>query len=151
MGGQITPNIQQQIQQYFQGVVFYNPQTKKLQVNDDYIKPFLVISGYANSNTMPSLNTEDRFLTSVDKQTGSEIKPIYENLTEYYLPNKSKNGKDTFVNQANPRKERFYKGNIYIPITGRTIGVHLSSGQEIPKSTYMDVNGNNANQDIITT
>ena len=44
MGGQITPNIQQQLQEYFGDAVFYNPETKKLQVNDKYVKPFLSIS-----------------------------------------------------------------------------------------------------------
>lgn len=151
MGGQITPNIQQQLQEYFGDVVFYNPGTKKLQVNDKYVKPFLSISAYANSNTMGNLDTTDAFLSSVDRETGKQIKADYENATMYYMPHGKELDKDKLVDQARARKGRFYRGNIFIPITGRTIGTHLTSGQEIPKSAYSDVNGNDANQDIITT
>lgn len=151
MGGQITPNIQQQLQEYFGDVVFYNPETKKLQVNDKYVKPFLSISAYANSNTMGNLDTTDAFLSSVDRETGKQIKDDYENATMYYMPHGKELDKDKLVDQARARKGRFYRGNIFIPITGRTIGTHLTSGQEIPKSAYSDVNGNDANQDIITT
>ena len=151
MGGQITPNIQQQLQEYFGDVVFYNPETKKLQVNDKYVKPFLSISAYANSNTMSSLDTTDAFLSSIDRETGKQIKADYENATMYYMPHGKELDKDKLVDQARARKGKFYKGNIFIPITGRTIGTHLTSGQEIPKSVYSDVNGNDANQDIITT
>lgn len=151
MGGQITPNIQQQLQEYFGDVVFYNPETKKLQVNDKYVKPFLSISAYANSNTMGNLDTTDAFLSSVDRETGKQIKADYENATMYYMPHGKELDKDKLVDQARARKGRFYRGNIFIPITGRTIGTHLTSGQEIPKSVYSDVNGNDANQDIITT
>lgn len=151
MGGQITPNIQQQLQEYFGDVVFYNPETKKLQVNDKYVKPFLSISAYANSNTMENLDTTDAFLSSVDRETGKQIKADYENATMYYMPHGKELDKDKLVDQARARKGRFYRGNIFIPITGRTIGTHLTSGQEIPKSVYSDVNGNDANQDIITT
>lgn len=151
MGGQITPNIQQQLQEYFGDVVFYNPETKKLQVNDRYVKPFLSISAYANSNTMGNLDTTDVFLSSVDRETGKQIKADYENATMYYMPHGKELDKDKLVDQARARKGRFYRGNIFIPITGRTIGTHLTSGQEIPKSAYSDVNGNDANQDIITT
>ena len=151
MGGQITPNIQQQLQEYFGDVVFYNPETKKLQVNDNYVKPFLSISAYANSNTMGNLDTTDAFLSSVDRETGKQIKADYENATMYYMPHGKELDKDKLVDQARARKGKFYRGNIFIPITGRTIGTHLTSGQEIPKSVYSDVNGNDANQDIITT
>lgn len=151
MGGQITPNIQQQLQEYFGDVVFYNPETKKLQVNDRYIKPFLSISAYANSNTMGNLDTTDAFLSSVDRETGKQIKTDYENATMYYMPHGKELDKNKLVDQARARKGRFYRGNIFIPITGKTIGTHLTSGQEIPKSAYSDVNGNDANQDIITT
>lgn len=151
MGGQITPNIQQQLQEYFGDVVFYNPETKKLQVNNKYVKPFLSISAYANSNTMGNLDTTDAFLSSVDRETGKQIKADYENATMYYMPHGKELDKDKLVDQARARKGRFYRGNIFIPITGRTIGTHLTSGQEIPKSVYSDVNGNDANQDIITT
>ena len=151
MGGQITPNIQQQLQEYFGDVVFYNPETKKLQVNNKYVKPFLSISAYANSNTMGNLDTTDVFLSSVDRETGKQIKADYENATMYYMPHGKELDKDKLVDQARARKGRFYRGNIFIPITGRTIGTHLTSGQEIPKSVYSDVNGNDANQDIITT
>lgn len=151
MGGQITPNIQQQLQEYFGDVVFYNPETKTLQVNDKYVKPFLSISAYANSNTMGNLDTTDAFLSSVDRETGKQIKADYENATMYYMPHGKELDKDKLVDQARARKGRFYRGNIFIPITGRTIGTHLTSGQEIPKSVYSDVNGNDANQDIITT
>lgn len=151
MGGQITPNIQQQLQEYFGDVVFYNPETKKLQVNDKYVKPFLSISAYANSNTMGNLDTTDAFLSSVDRETGKQIKADYENATMYYMPHGKELDKDKLIDQARARKGRFYRGNIFIPITGRTIGTHLTSGQEIPKSAYSDVNGNDANQDIITT
>lgn len=151
MGGQITPNIQQQLQEYFGDAVFYNPETKKLQVNDKYVKPFLSISAYANSNTMGNLNTTDVFLSSVDRETGKQIKADYENATMYYMPHGKELDKDKLVDQARARKGKFYRGNIFIPITGRTIGTHLTSGQEIPKSVYSDVNGNDANQDIITT
>lgn len=151
MGGQITPNIQQQLREYFGDVVFFNPTTKKLQVNDRYVKPFLSISAYANSHTMGNLDTSDSFLTSLDRETGKAIKADYENATEYYMMHGDELGKDRLVKQSAARKNRFYKGNIFIPITGRTIGTHLTSGQEIPKSTYSDVNGNDANQDIITT
>ena len=151
MGGQITPNIQQQLQEYFGDVVFYNPETKKLQVNNNYVKPFLSISAYANSNTMGNLDTTDAFLSSVDRETGKQIKADYENATMYYMPHGKELDKDKLVDQARARKGKFYRGNIFIPITGRTIGTHLTSGQEIPKSVYSDVNGNDANQDIITT
>lgn len=151
MGGQITPNIQQQLKEYFGDIVFFNPETKKLQVRDTYMKPFLSISAYVNSNTMNNLNTSDRFLSSVDRETGKQIKADYENATEYYMLHGEELGKDKLVDQARARKGRFYKGNIFIPITGRTIGTHLTSGQEIPQSAYLDVNGNNENQDIITT
>lgn len=151
MGGQITPNIQQQLQEYFGDVVFYNPETKKLQVNNNYVKPFLSISAYANSNTMGNLDTTDAFLSSVDRETGKQIKADYENATMYYMPHGKELDKDKLVDQARARKGRFYRGNIFIPITGRTIGTHLTSGQEIPKSVYSDVNGNDENQDIITT
>ena len=151
MGGQITPNIQQQLQEYFGDAVFYNPETKKLQVNDKYVKPFLSISAYANSNTMGNLDTTDAFLSSVDRETGKQIKADYENATMYYMPHGKELDKDKLVDQARARKGKFYRGNIFIPITGRTIGTHLTSGQEIPKSVYSDVNGNDANQDIITT
>ena len=151
MGGQITPNIQQQLQEYFGDAVFYNPETKKLQVNDKYVKPFLSISAYANSNTMGNLDTTDIFLSSVDRETGKQIKADYENATMYYMPHGKELDKDKLVDQARARKGKFYRGNIFIPITGRTIGTHLTSGQEIPKSVYSDVNGNDANQDIITT
>lgn len=151
MGGQITPNIQQQLQEYFGDAVFYNPETKKLQVNDKYVKPFLSISAYANSNTMGNLDTTDAFLSSVDRETGKQIKADYENATMYYMPHGKELDKDKLVDQARARKGKFYRGNIFIPIIGRTIGTHLTSGQEIPKSVYSDVNGNDANQDIITT
>lgn len=151
MGGQITPNIQQQLQEYFGDVVFYNTETKKLQVNNKYVKPFLSISAYANSNTMGNLDTTDAFLSSVDRETGKQIKADYENATMYYMPHGKELDKDKLVDQARARKGKFYRGNIFIPITGRTIGTHLTSGQEIPKSVYSDVNGNDANQDIITT
>lgn len=151
MGGQITPNIQQQLQEYFGDVVFYNPEIKKLQVNDKYVKPFLSISAYANSNTMGNLDTTDAFLSGVDRETGKQIKADYENATMYYMPHGKELDKDKLVDQTRARKGRFYRGNIFIPIIGRTIGTHLTSGQEIPKSVYSDVNGNDANQDIITT
>lgn len=151
MGGQITPNIQQQIQNEFNGVVFYNPKTKKLQVNPDLVMPFLSISAYANSHTMSDLNTDDPLLSSVDTQTGKQIKNDYENATQYYMIHGKELGKDELVDQDKAKKRRFYRGNIFLPIISKTIGTHLSNGQEIPKDIYLDVNGSSSNSDIITT
>ena len=151
IGGQITPNIQQQLNEYFQGAVFFNPETQKLQVHDSLIKPFLSISAYTNSHTMGNLNTDDRFLSPVDKSTGKAIKSKYESITEYHTLYGDELGKDRLVKQPGARKNRFYKGNVYIPIISQTIGVHLTSGQENPKSAYSDVNGSVERQDIITT
>lgn len=151
MGGTITPNIMQQIRNYFGDMIFFNQETKKLQVRDEYVMPFLSISAYANSNTMESLNTEDRFLSKVNNDVGNQIKKDYENATEYYLEHGKELDKDKLVNQLAARKAKFYKGNIFMPINGMTIGAHLANSQNYNKSVYSDVNGSVENQDIITT
>lgn len=149
MGGQITPNITSQLQQYFGDSVYFDQTDGKLKARNTM--PFLSISAYANSNVMGNLDVSDKFLAGVDKQTGKQIKSDYDNAVSYYMAHGKQLKKDELVDQARVRPGRFYRGNIYMPIISPTIGVHLGSGQERLKSEYMDVNGSAARQNIITT
>lgn len=108
-------------------------------------KAFLTFRGYASSELL-NINPDSRYLTKVAKDTGRELRDIYEEAVKYGVVNHEKNAQEVvgrreftglFNNHAD--KDSFYTGNVFVALDSPTVATAIYNGQEVPKESYTDI------------
>lgn len=112
----------------------WNPERKQVEFNKEFTRPFLVLHGIAAKNRV-SINTDTPYLSHLSNQEGKQWMDDYDRIvTEETVSGKLEHNK-----AKGAARWKYYSGNIYLPISGPTVGAFVFNNQYFPKSTYTDI------------
>lgn len=112
----------------------WNPETKQVEFNPQYIKPFLVLHGIAAKNRV-AFDTDSNYLHHLSREEGRQWKEDYDRI----VTEESVLGKLEHNDAKGAGPGKYYSGNIYIPISGPVIGAAIYNDQYFPRETYTDI------------
>lgn len=127
----------------------YNPQTKKVEFDQRYVRPFLVLNGIAARNRA-EFDSDSPYLHHLSGDEGIRLKEEYGRIvTEETINDKVNHKKAPGANRW-----KYYSGNIYLPISGPVVGAALYNDQYFPQETYTNITqrarANEVRQNMIT-
>ena len=112
----------------------YNSQTKQVEFDKRYVRPFLVLNGIAAKNRVRFDETSP-YLHHLSADEGVRLKDDYKRIvSEQTVGNKIEH-----VDGKGANRWKYYSGNIYLPISGQVIGAALYNDQYFPQETYTDI------------
>ena len=112
----------------------WNPETKQVEFDPQYIKPFLVLHGIAAKNRV-TFDTDSNYLHHLSREEGRQWKEDYDRI----VTEESVLGKLEHNDAKGAGPGKYYSGNIYIPISGPVIGATIYNDQYFPRETYTDI------------
>ena len=116
--------------------VMADEQTGKLIFNPEKVMPFVVMSGYASSRTMP-LDEDSEWISHLPKDQGKEITDYYDAQINYGEGYSTKSKKP--ANEAKSSRWSMYKSAIFMPILDEKIATYQSNNELVPTSNYRDI------------
>lgn len=127
----------------------YNNQTKKVEFDQQYVRPFLVLNGIAARNRA-EFDSDSPYLHHLSGDEGIRLKEEYGRIvTEETINDKVNHKKAPGANRW-----KYYSGNIYLPISGPVVGAALYNDQYFPQETYTNITqrarANEVRQNMIT-
>ena len=112
----------------------WDSETKQVVFDNRYVRPFLVLHGIAARNLV-DFDTNSEYLHHLSRDEGREWKDDYDRIiTEENVVDKFEHNK---AKSTSPRK--YYSGNIYLPISGPTVGSFIYNDQFFTKDVYTDI------------
>lgn len=112
----------------------WNAQTKQVEFDPAYVKPFLVLHGIAARNRV-AFDTSSNYLHHLSRDEGRQWKEDYDRI----VTEESVLGKLEHNDAKGAGAGKYYSGNIYIPISGPVIGATIYNDQYFPRETYTDI------------
>ena len=115
----------------------WDSENKQVVFDQSVLKAFLVLHGVATSKRL-GFDTASPYLHNLSRDEASRYKDLYEiSINEDSRNGSVKNAKGKDLTTGN--KNKFYSGNIYIPISGSTIASGIYNSQYFTKDTYTDI------------
>jgi hypothetical protein len=115
----------------------WDRENKQIMFDKTSMKPFLVLHGIGTSKRL-DFETSSPYLHNLTRDEASRYKDLYELSINEDSRNgsvKSAKGKDIRTGSKN----KFYSGNIYIPISGSTIAAGIHNAQYFDRDVYTDI------------
>ena len=115
----------------------WDRENKQIVFDKTSMKPFLVLHGIGTSKRL-DFETSSPYLHNLTRDEASRYKDLYELSINEDSRNgsiKSAKGKDIRTGSKN----KFYSGNIYIPISGSTIAAGIHNAQYFDRDVYTDI------------
>ena len=115
----------------------WDRENKQIVFDKTSMKPFLVLHGIGTSRRL-DFETNSPYLHNLTRDEASRYKDLYELSINEDSRNgsiKSAKGKDISTGSKN----KFYSGNIYIPISGSTIAAGIHNSQYFDRDVYTDI------------
>ena len=112
----------------------WNKDTKTIEFDKQTMRPFLVVHGIAARNRV-SFNSDSNYLHHLSNNEGKQLKDEYERI----VGQESVVGKIEKVKGEGAARWKYYSGNIYMPISGPTVGAFIYNDQYFPQETYTNI------------
>lgn len=115
----------------------WDSENKQVVFDKSSMMPFLVLHGIGTSKRL-DFETNSPYLHNLSREEAGRYKDLYEMSINEDSRNgsvKSAKGKDISTGNRN----KFYSGNIYIPISGSTIAAGIHNSQYFDRDVYTDI------------
>ena len=127
----------------------YNKETKNVEFDMRFVRPFLVLNGIAAKNRV-EFNPDSQYLHHMNSDEGKNLKDEYERVVSQEFAG----DKMVKTDNSGAGRRKYYSGNIYLPISGQVIGAAIYNNQYFNQDTYTDITqkarANEARQNMIT-